>query len=133
MYYNKILGGIVGDIIGSTREWENVKTEDFETEHPLAGIAFQRKLEEATFRTGEGKIPVQRFGDLKRAFYKSDVETADSVSNVPEAEANTILAENVCVTYRSTKGLFRKKEEKQAVKNVSFSVKRGKRVEKSQK
>ncbi len=30
MYYNKILGGIVGDIIGSTREWHNVKTEDFE-------------------------------------------------------------------------------------------------------
>ena len=30
MYYNKILGGIVGDIIGSTREWYNVKTEDFE-------------------------------------------------------------------------------------------------------
>lgn len=30
MYCNKILGGIVGDIIGSTREWHNVKTEDFE-------------------------------------------------------------------------------------------------------
>lgn len=30
MYYNKILGGIAGDIIGSTREWKNVKTEDFE-------------------------------------------------------------------------------------------------------
>lgn len=30
MYHNKILGGIVGDIIGSTREWHNVKTEDFE-------------------------------------------------------------------------------------------------------
>ncbi len=30
MYSNKILGGIVGDIIGSTREWHNVKTEDFE-------------------------------------------------------------------------------------------------------
>lgn len=30
MYYNKILGGIVGDIIGSTREWHNVKTEDLE-------------------------------------------------------------------------------------------------------
>ena len=30
MYYNKILGGIVGDIIGSTREWRNVKNEDFE-------------------------------------------------------------------------------------------------------
>lgn len=30
MYENRILGGIVGDIIGSTREWENVKIEDFE-------------------------------------------------------------------------------------------------------
>ena len=30
MYNNKILGGIVGDIVGSTREWHNVKTEDFE-------------------------------------------------------------------------------------------------------
>ena len=30
MYYNKILGAIVGDIVGSTREWNNVKTEDFE-------------------------------------------------------------------------------------------------------
>lgn len=30
MYSNKILGGIVGDVIGSTREWHNVKTEDFE-------------------------------------------------------------------------------------------------------
>lgn len=30
MYYNKILGAIVGDIVGSTREWNNVKNEDFE-------------------------------------------------------------------------------------------------------
>lgn len=30
MYYNKILGGIAGDIIGSTREWNNIKTENFE-------------------------------------------------------------------------------------------------------
>ena len=26
----KILGAIVGDMVGSTREWKNVKTEDFE-------------------------------------------------------------------------------------------------------
>lgn len=30
MYNNRILGGIIGDIIGSTREWKNVKTEDFD-------------------------------------------------------------------------------------------------------
>ena len=27
---SKILGAIVGDMVGSTREWENVKTENFE-------------------------------------------------------------------------------------------------------
>ena len=26
----RILGAIVGDMVGSTREWKNVKTEDFE-------------------------------------------------------------------------------------------------------
>lgn len=30
----------------------NVKTEDFESEHPLAGIAFQRQLEKAAFEMG---------------------------------------------------------------------------------
>ena len=32
--------------------------------HPLAGIAFQRKLEKSAFECGEGKIPVQRFEDF---------------------------------------------------------------------
>ncbi len=31
---------------------------------PLAGVAFQRKLEEAAYRCGGGKIPVQRFEDF---------------------------------------------------------------------
>ena len=30
MYDNKILGAIVGDIVGSTRKWKNVKTDGFE-------------------------------------------------------------------------------------------------------
>ena len=25
-----MLGAIIGDIVGSTREWNNIKTEDFE-------------------------------------------------------------------------------------------------------
>ena len=28
--YNTMLGAIIGDIVGSTREWHNIKTEDFE-------------------------------------------------------------------------------------------------------
>lgn len=42
-----------------------VTPKDYGSEHPLAGIAFQRKLEERAFRLGAGKIPVQRYGIFK--------------------------------------------------------------------
>lgn len=44
-----------------------VTPEDFATEGfegPLAGMQFQRKWEEAAFKCGNGKIPMQLFGDL---------------------------------------------------------------------
>ncbi len=44
-----------------------VTPEDFESDHPLAGIAFQRKLEKAAYKAGKGKIPVQRYGDFYRS------------------------------------------------------------------
>lgn len=39
----------------------NVKTEDFQSDHPLAGIAFQRELEKKAYLLGgsQGKVPVQ--------------------------------------------------------------------------
>ncbi len=43
-----------------------VTKEDFEGNHPLAGMAFQRSLEEKAFQVGRGKIPVQRYGDFRR-------------------------------------------------------------------
>lgn len=46
-----------------------VTPEDFSNEGytgPLAGMYFQRKWEEAAYRAGNGKIPVQLFGDLLR-------------------------------------------------------------------
>lgn len=46
----------------------SVRKSDFASDHPLAGIAFQRMLEEAAYKAGGGKIPVQRLGDLRRAF-----------------------------------------------------------------
>lgn len=44
----------------------NVTPEDFGSDHPLAGIAFQRKLEEAAFRLGGGsyRAPCQRVEDF---------------------------------------------------------------------
>ncbi len=42
-----------------------VRREDFPGDGPLAGIAFQRQLEEAAFRAGEGQIPVQLWQDFR--------------------------------------------------------------------
>ena len=43
-----------------------VHPEDYPGEGPLAGVAFQRILEEAAWKAGEGRIPVQRFQDYCR-------------------------------------------------------------------
>lgn len=44
-----------------------VTPEDFGSRHPLAGIDFQRRLEEKAFALGAGGIPVQRYGDFRRS------------------------------------------------------------------
>jgi len=41
-----------------------VSPEDYGTGHPLAGMFFQRKLEEKAYLEGDGLIPVQRFEDF---------------------------------------------------------------------
>ncbi|MDD3795781.1 MAG: FAD-dependent oxidoreductase [Lachnospiraceae bacterium] len=43
-----------------------VSPEDFGGETPLDGLEFQRRLEEAAYRIGNGKIPVQRYEDFKK-------------------------------------------------------------------
>ena len=40
-----------------------VTPEDFGGEGPLAGLEFQRKLEEKAYACGAGRIPVQKYGD----------------------------------------------------------------------
>ena len=44
-----------------------VTPDDFESSHPLAGIAFQRKLESKAYEIGAGKIPVETYGQFKHA------------------------------------------------------------------
>ncbi|MBW7571797.1 NAD(P)/FAD-dependent oxidoreductase [Caproiciproducens faecalis] len=46
----------------------SVGPEDFGSEHPLAGVEFQRRLEEKAFQLGGGgyRAPVQRVGDFLR-------------------------------------------------------------------
>lgn len=42
-----------------------VTPEDFESDHPLAGIAFQEKLEEKAYQAGNGAVPVEYYTDFK--------------------------------------------------------------------
>lgn len=45
----------------------SVTPKDFETAHPLAGIEFQRKLEERAYKIGQGAIPIETYEDFKTA------------------------------------------------------------------
>lgn len=69
-----------------------VTPRDFGSCHPLAGIGFQRELERKAFQAGEGKIPVQRYGDYKRCVErnagKSMDEANSGVSLSPQCRGN---------------------------------------------
>ena len=64
---------------------EDFKNEGFEG--PLAGMYFQRKWEEAAYRAGNGKIPVQLFGDLL-----SDEKSVTIGEIVPNTKGEWIFA-----------------------------------------
>lgn len=44
----------------------SVTKEDYIGDDPLSGMRFQRMLEEAAYKEGNGNIPVQQFGDYER-------------------------------------------------------------------
>ncbi len=59
------------------------KREDFGSDHPLAGVAFQRKIERAAFRaTGGYRAPVQLVGDFladRESYYFGEVKPTYSL------------------------------------------------------
>lgn len=58
-----------------------VTPEDFREDGPLAGIAFQRALEEKAYGAGKGKIPVQYYQDYQEN--KASKKECDSRKNQP--------------------------------------------------
>lgn len=50
--------------------------------HPLAGVEFQRRLEERAFDIGKGKIPIETYGDYKKAigWEKEEQENTEAES-----------------------------------------------------
>lgn len=61
---------------GSDTENKNI------VENPLCGIQFQRKLEQAAYKMGGGKVPVQRFADFCENRTAEEPE-ADGMSTTP--------------------------------------------------
>lgn len=76
----------------------SVTPEDFEDNHPLSGIEFQRKLEKTAFNEGNGKIPVQTYGDFKKGIKSTEFKEIAPITkgNVEFADINEILPESLC-------------------------------------
>ncbi len=86
----------------------NITPEDFPSEHPLAGIEFQRILEKNAYTFGKGRIPVQLMGDFIEG--KPSVRFGSiypsSKGNRSFADINKILPEFVCDSLKEAFGIF---------------------------
>ncbi len=58
----------------------SVSPEDYGSDDPLAGIEFQRRLEEKAYELSGGRVPVERYGDYRRALWGE--EQADREGNM---------------------------------------------------
>jgi len=70
----------------------SVTPEDFGSNHPLAGIAFQRMLERRAYELGGGKIPVQRYGE-----FRTMVEIRKE-----KPDMNEVLSSDCCIWAEGT-------------------------------
>ncbi len=61
-----------------------VTPEDYGEDSPLAGVAFQRRLEERAYRIGGGSVPVETYGDYRRAVTGTDAGASAIARDYPD-------------------------------------------------
>lgn len=61
-----------------------VTPQDYRDNSPLAGIAFQRELEEKAYRIGGGAVPVERYGDYRCAVTGQPSENSVIMAEYPD-------------------------------------------------
>ena len=94
-----------------------VSPKDFGNEHPLAGVEFQRRLEALAYQEGQGRIPVQCYGDFCRNVrttalgdilpqVKGDYRLANVRKIFPEELADS-LQRGICAMDRRIPGFAR--------------------------
>ena len=100
-----------------------VTPDDFPSDSPLAGLEFQRRYEELAYKAGEGKIPVQLFGD----FLKN--QTSTKLGNVTPsikgawqfANLHECLPKYVCASLEEGMRAFGKKIKGYDAEDTVFS------------
>lgn len=73
-----------------------VTPEDYGAGHPLAGVEFQRRLEEKAFRLGQGKIPAQRYGEYREKVLQR-AEAAGETDGKEQAAVAEGAGQRTCV------------------------------------
>lgn len=61
-----------------------VTPKDYGETGPLSGIAFQRKLEERAYQIGAGAVPVERYGDYRRAVTAKEPPPSELAVRYPD-------------------------------------------------
>lgn len=84
----------------------SVSPQDYGSGHPLAGVEFQRRLEEKAYALGGGAVPLQRYG-----LYKACVEQGCSQAQLEIREG--MGPEQLLAAYRSQWNVQRGKEEQE--------------------
>ncbi|MFQ9515454.1 MAG: NAD(P)/FAD-dependent oxidoreductase [Eubacterium sp.] len=71
---------------------------DFNSDHPLAGVNFQRNLENRAFIEGNGKIPIQKLKDFKELKASVNIGAIEPSSKgaTSFSDINKILPEFIC-------------------------------------
>ncbi|MCM1101461.1 MAG: FAD-dependent oxidoreductase [Clostridium sp.] len=87
----------------------SVTSEDYGSSHPLAGVDFQRKLEERAFALADGRIPMQRYGAFKACVERqrdAGAKGADGDIRAIEVDSGIFLEDNaICEVMPAHKGL----------------------------
>lgn len=85
-----------------------VKPEDFESKHPLAGVEFQRRLEEKAYNAADGRIPTQYVGEFLDKSVPVNINVTPQFKGeyVQGADMRDILPDFICDALAESLGFF---------------------------
>jgi hypothetical protein len=70
---------------------------DFEGDHPLSGIDFQRELERKAYLAGQGKVPVQTYQSFQACAAGEKCSPADGKTFEPAIKGQYVFADNTSI------------------------------------